>query len=71
VRSPIVGQVIGSVHLIFYVSDQVAAAALWHAVLDCPPTLDVPGMTVRPGGAMGTRPNAGNRDQVPARVVLA
>jgi hypothetical protein len=37
--------VIGPVHLIFYVSDQVAATAFWQAVLDCPPALDVPGMT--------------------------
>ncbi|MGD0701013.1 MAG: hypothetical protein ABSA02_14140 [Trebonia sp.] len=36
---------IGPVHLIFYVSDQVAATAFWQAVLDCPPALDVPGMT--------------------------
>jgi hypothetical protein len=37
--------VIGSVHLILYVTDQVAATAFWQAVLDCPPTLDVLGMT--------------------------
>ncbi len=41
----IVGHVIGCVHVIFYVSDQVAATAFWQAVLNCPPTLDVPGMT--------------------------
>jgi len=41
----IVDQVIGSVHLILYVTDQVAATAFWKAVLDCPPTLDVLGMT--------------------------
>jgi hypothetical protein len=41
----IVDQVIGSVHLILYVTDQVAATASWQAVLNCPPTLDVLGMT--------------------------
>ncbi len=44
-RSAIVGHVIGSAHLIFYVSDQAAATAFWQAVLDCLPALDVPGMT--------------------------
>ena len=48
----IVDQVIGSVHLIVYVTDQVAATAFWQAVLDCPPTLDVLGMTEF---ALGTR----------------
>jgi len=37
--------VIGPVHVIFYVRDQVAATAFWQAVLDCPSALDVPGMT--------------------------
>lgn len=36
---------IGPVHFILYVRDQAAATAFWQAVLDCPPALDVPGMT--------------------------
>ncbi len=63
-RSAIVGLVIGPVHLIFYVSDQAAATAFWQAVLDCPPVLDVPGMTEFPLGAqvvLGLMPEAGAR----------
>ena len=58
----IVDRVIGRVHLIFYVSDQAAATAFWQAVLDCPPALDVPGMTEFALGAhvvLGLMPEAG------------
>jgi catechol 2,3-dioxygenase-like lactoylglutathione lyase family enzyme len=56
--------VIGRVHLIFYVSDQAAATAFWRAVLDCPPALDVPGMTEFVLGAhavLGLMPETGIR----------
>lgn len=36
---------IGRAYLILYVSDQAAATSFWQAVLDCPPDLNVPGMT--------------------------
>ena len=45
VIAAIVDQVTGPVHFILYVRDQVAAAAFWQVVLDCPRALDVPGMT--------------------------
>lgn len=60
----IVDRVIGRVHLIFYVSDQAAATAFWQAVLDCPPALDVPGMTEFALGAhvvLGLMPETGIR----------
>jgi uncharacterized protein len=38
-------RVIGPAHLTFYVGDQAAATAFWQVVLDCPPVLDMPGMT--------------------------
>jgi catechol 2,3-dioxygenase-like lactoylglutathione lyase family enzyme len=60
----IVDQVIGSVHLILYVTDQVAATAFWQAVLDCPPTLDVLGMTefaLGTGVVLGLMPETGIR----------
>jgi predicted enzyme related to lactoylglutathione lyase len=56
--------VIGSVHLILYVTDQVAATAFWQAVLDCPPTLDVLGMTefaLGTGVVLGLMPETGIR----------
>jgi hypothetical protein len=36
---------ISSAHLIFFVREQAASARLYSAILDRPPTLDVPGMT--------------------------
>ena len=60
----IVDQVIGSVCLILYVTDQVAATAFWQAVLDCPPTLDVLGMTefaLGTGVVLGLMPETGIR----------
>lgn len=59
-----VGQVISFANLIFYVADQAAATAFWQAVLDRPPTLDVPGMTEFTLGAqvvLGLMPEAGIR----------
>jgi uncharacterized protein len=56
----IVDQVIGSVYLIVYVTDQVAATAFWQAVLDCPPTRDdgvCPGNEV----VLGLMPETGIR----------
>ena len=55
---------IGPVHLILYVSDQAAATTFWRAVLDCPPALDVPGMTEFALGAqtvLGLMPETGIR----------
>jgi catechol 2,3-dioxygenase-like lactoylglutathione lyase family enzyme len=60
----IVIEVIGPVHLIFYVRDQGAATAFWQAVLGCRPALDVPGMTefaVGDGVVLGLMPEAGIR----------
>ena len=60
----IVDQVIGSVHLILYVTDQVAATAFRQAVLDCPPTLYVLGMTefaLGTGVVLGLMPETGIR----------
>ena len=60
----IVIEVIGPVHVIFYVRDQGAAAAFWQAVLGCRPALDVPGMTefaVGDGVVLGLMPEAGIR----------
>ena len=60
----IVDHVIGPVHVILYVRDQAAATAFWHVVLDCPPALDVPGMTEFALGAqvvLGLMPEAGIR----------
>ncbi len=60
----VVDQVIGSVHLILYVTDQVAATAFWQAVLDCPPTLDVLRMTefaLGTGVVLGLMPETGIR----------
>jgi catechol 2,3-dioxygenase-like lactoylglutathione lyase family enzyme len=54
----------GRVHLILYVGDQVAATSFWQVVLDCPPSLDVPGMTEFALGAqvvLGLMPEAGIR----------
>ena len=48
-------------HLIFFVADQEVSTAFHRAVLDTPPTLDVPGMTefVLPGGnVLGLMPQA-------------
>ena len=64
VIAAIVDQVTGPVHFILYVRDQVAAAAFWQAVLDCPPALDVPGMTEFALGAqvvLGLMPETGIR----------
>ena len=60
----IVDHVIGPVHLILYVGDQVAATSFWQVVLDRPPALDVPGMTEFTLGAqvvLGLMPEAGIR----------
>jgi catechol 2,3-dioxygenase-like lactoylglutathione lyase family enzyme len=60
----IVGRVIGTAHFIFYVGDQAAATAFWQAVLDCPPALDVPGMTefaLGPQVVLGLMPETGIR----------
>ena len=60
----IVIEVIGPVHLIFYVRNQGVATAFWQAVLGCRPALDVPGMTefaVGDGIVLGLMPEAGIR----------
>lgn len=52
------------VHFILYVADQEAAARFWAAVLDRPPSLDVPGMTefaVGQDAVLGLMPEAGVR----------
>jgi catechol 2,3-dioxygenase-like lactoylglutathione lyase family enzyme len=49
-------------HLILYVRDQARSAAFYRAVLDRPPSLDVPGMTeieLVPGAVLGLMPEAG------------
>ena len=64
VIADIVDRVIGPVHFIFYVGDQAAATAFWQVVLDCPPALDVPGMTEFALGTqvvLGLMPEAGIR----------
>jgi len=64
VIAAIVDRMIGPVHFIFYVGDQAAATAFWQAVLDCPPALDVPGMTEFALGTqvvLGLMPEAGIR----------
>jgi hypothetical protein len=64
VISAIVDQMTGPVHFILYVSDQAAATAFWQVVLDCPPALDVPGMTEFALGTqvvLGLMPEAGIR----------
>lgn len=64
VIAAIVDQMIGPVHFILYVSDQAAATAFWQVVLDCPPALDVPGMTEFALGTqvmLGLMPEAGIR----------
>jgi len=56
--------VIGPVHLILYVGDQVAATSFWQVVLDRPPALDVAGMTEFTLGeqiVLGLMPEAGIR----------
>jgi uncharacterized protein len=64
VVADIVDRVIGPAHFIFYVGDQAAATAFWQVVLDCPPALDVPGMTEFALGTqvvLGLMPEAGIR----------
>jgi catechol 2,3-dioxygenase-like lactoylglutathione lyase family enzyme len=64
VIAAIVDRMIGPAHFIFYVGDQAAATAFWQAVLDCPPALDVPGMTefaLGPQVVLGLMPEAGIR----------
>ena len=59
-----VDRVIGPAHFIFYVGDQAAATSFWKVVLDCPPALDVPGMTEFVLGTqvvLGLMPEAGIR----------
>lgn len=49
-------------HFIFFVRDQAASAAFYRRVLQCPPTLDVPGMTefaLGPGCVLGLMPQVG------------
>jgi uncharacterized protein len=56
--------VIGSVHLILFVSDQRASADYYQRVLGLSPRLDVPGMTefgLGEGVALGLMPEAGIR----------
>jgi catechol 2,3-dioxygenase-like lactoylglutathione lyase family enzyme len=51
-------------HFILYVADQGAATQFWRAVLDAPPTRDVPGMTefsLGSGAVLGLMPEAGIR----------
>jgi catechol 2,3-dioxygenase-like lactoylglutathione lyase family enzyme len=55
--------------VILYVPDQQAARDFWRALLQAPPTLDVPGMTEfeLPGGLLlGLMPEAGIRRLLPA-----
>jgi catechol 2,3-dioxygenase-like lactoylglutathione lyase family enzyme len=59
--------VIETVHVILYVRDQAAASAFWRAVLDCPPVLDVPGMTEF---ALGTRVVLGLMPEAGIRALL-
>jgi hypothetical protein len=56
--------VTGRAHFILYVSDQRRSTSFWTAVLDRPPSLDVPGMTEFPvaeGAVLGLMPEAGIR----------
>lgn len=53
---------IGCVQVILYVGDQESAARFYGAVLDVPPSLDVPGMTEFPLGdraVLGLMPESG------------
>jgi len=59
---------ISSAHLIFFVREQAASARLYSAILDRPPTLDVPGMTeftLCGGAVLGLMPSAGIRRLLP------
>jgi len=51
-------------HIILYVKDQKRSARFYGAVLNCEPTLDVPGMTefqINVGCVLGLMPEAGIR----------
>ena len=51
-------------HFILYVADQARSTAFYAAVLDTPPTLDVPGMTefrLSSGAVLGLMPESGIR----------
>jgi catechol 2,3-dioxygenase-like lactoylglutathione lyase family enzyme len=63
--------VTGPAHFILYVADQRRSTSFWTAVLDCEPSLDVPGMTefsLAKGALLGLMPEAGIRKLLGSRL---